>query len=160
MTTTTNTLPLVRNVEDAERRWFYGGGVHTLLARSADTGDSFYLSSVVMERDKVTPLHTHPVDESFYVVEGEILIHLDGQQFPLRAGGFALAPRGVPHAFKVVSDSATLVMLHTPGTCEAFYIGASTPLADGEDSGPVDFEKIMESGRVNGGFEPLGPPPF
>jgi hypothetical protein len=95
-----------------------------------------------------------------YVVDGELLVHMDGEQHPLRAGGFSLAPAGVPHAFKVVSESAAVLFLHTPGTCEAFYLGASMPLAPGETNGPFDMEKIMESGRMNGGFEFVGPPPF
>ena len=139
--TTTTTLPLVRNVEDAERRWFYGGAEQTLLARAADTSESFLLASTVMVQDKVTPLHTHPADESMFVIEGELLVHLDGEEHPLRAGGFSLAPAGIPHAFKVVSESATVLFLHTPGTCEAFYLGASTPLAPGETSGPFDMEQ-------------------
>lgn len=156
----TTALPLVRNVEDAERRWFFGGAEQTLIARAADTAEEFLLTSTVMVRDKVTPLHTHPAAESLYVVEGELLVHLDGQEHHLRAGGFCLAPAGVPHAFKIVSQSATVLFLHTPGTCEAFYLGASTPLAPGETSGPFDMDKIMESGRLNGGFEFIGPPPF
>ncbi|WP_299929634.1 cupin domain-containing protein [uncultured Nocardioides sp.] len=152
--------PLVRNVEDAERRWFYGGAEQTWLAKAGDTAGSFLLATTVMVKDKVTPLHTHPADESMVVMEGELLVHLDGGQHPLRAGGFSLAPAGVPHAFKVVSESATVLFLHTPGTCEAFYLGASTPLAPGETTGPVDMSRIMESGRLNGGFELVGPPPF
>ncbi len=158
--TTTTSLPLVRNVEDAERRWFYGGAEQTWLARAADTSETFLLATTVMAQDKVTPLHTHPADESMVVVEGELLVHLDGEAHALRAGGFSLAPAGVPHAFKVVSESATVLFLHTPGTCEAFYLGASTPLAPGEETGPFDMDKIMESGRLNGGFDFVGPPPF
>ena len=158
--TTTTSLPLVRNVEDAERRWFYGGAEQTWLARAADTSETFLLATTVMLQDKVTPLHTHPADESMYVVEGELLVHLDGEAHALRAGGFSLAPAGVPHAFKVVSETATVLFLHTPGTCEAFYLGASMPLAPGEESGPFDMSKIMESGRLNGGFDFVGPPPF
>ena len=158
--TTTTSLPLVRNVEDAERRWFYGGAEQTWLARAADTSETFLLASTLMEQDKVTPLHTHPADESMFVIEGELLVHLDGEAHALRAGGFSLAPAGVPHAFKVVSETATVLFLHTPGTCEAFYLDASIPLAPGATSGPFDMSRIMESGRVNGGFEFVGPPPF
>jgi quercetin dioxygenase-like cupin family protein len=158
--TTTTSLPLVRNVEDAERRWFYGGAEQTWLALASDTAESFLLATTVMVKDKVTPLHTHPADESMYVIEGELLVHLDGEEHALRAGGFSLAPAGVPHAFKIVSEEATVLFLHTPGTCEAFYLGASMPLAPGETTGPFDMSKIMESGQANGGFEFVGPPPF
>ena len=131
--TTTTTLPLVRNVEDAERRWFYGGAEQTCSLGPPTPPSRSSSTSTVMVQDKVTPLHTHPADESMFVVEGELLVHLDGQEHALRAGGFSLAPAGIPHAFKVVSESATVLFLHTPGTCEAFYLGASTPLAPGDD---------------------------
>jgi len=72
----------------------------------------------------------------------------------------ALAPRGVPHAFKVESDGARVLCLHTPGTCEAFYMGASEPIGATTTSGPVDFDRIAASGQANGGITLLGPPPF
>lgn len=40
------------------------------------------------------PFHSHPYDEVGYIVEGEGVAHIDGQQTPLRAGScFHLAPR-------------------------------------------------------------------
>jgi len=157
----TTTPAVVRNVEDAERRWFYGGGIWTWLAKAEDTAGEFLLVEVQMEQGKVTPLHTHPADESFIVLEGEILLHIDGVEHSLRAGGFAIAPRGVPHAFMVVSEGGARVLdLHTPGNCEAFYMGASEPIDAQTTSGVVDFDRITASGREHGGFELLGPPPF
>ncbi|MBA3780346.1 cupin domain-containing protein [Nocardioides sp. InS609-2] len=160
MSATTTPAPLVRNAAEAERRWFHGGGVHTWLATAADTAGTFLLFVDEMEQGKVTPLHTHPTDETLYVLEGELLVHLDGSEFPVSAGGLILAPRDVPHAFKVVSPSARVLCLHTPGTCEAFYMSASYPIDDETVSGPVDFESIAASGQRNGGIQLLGPPPF
>jgi quercetin dioxygenase-like cupin family protein len=160
MTTTTAPRPLVRNRDQLERRWFYGGGIQLMHALAADTGGAFILSETAMVQDKLTPLHTHPADESLYVLDGELLIHIDGEEFTLTTGGFTLAPAGVPHAFKVLSPTATVLDFQTPGTCEAFYLGASEPLAPGATTCVVDFDRIKESGRVNGGFELVGPPPF
>jgi uncharacterized cupin superfamily protein len=96
-----------------------------------------------------------------YIVEGEIVLHLDGTDHSISAGGVAVAPRGLPHAFMVVSESATMLCLHTPGSCEAFYWDASRPLAPGQTgSGAVDFERIKDSAERNGGIQLLGPPPF
>ncbi|MET3176279.1 UNVERIFIED_ORG: hypothetical protein ABIB52_004153 [Arthrobacter sp. UYCu721] len=53
-----------------------------------------------------------------------------------------------------------MLCLHTPGGAQAFYFGASEPLIDGEGTGLVDFDRIRESGQLNGGIEILGPPPF
>jgi hypothetical protein len=110
----------------------------------------------------MTPLHTHPEsDETAYVLEGEILMHMDGGEHRIAAGGLAVAPRGVPHAFMVVSESARLLFLHTPGCCQAFYWDASEPLVDGDvGSGTVDFDRIRASAQRNGGIVLLGPPPF
>lgn len=116
--------PLVRNSRDAEQRWFFGGGVHTWLATAEDTDGALLLFSDVMEQGKRTPLHTHPVDESLYVVEGTILVHLAGVEHLVDAGGLVIAPRDVPHAFLVESQTATVLTLHTPGTCQAFYLVA------------------------------------
>lgn len=160
MSAITTPAPLIRNAADAERRWFYGGGLHTWLAKAEDTAGSFLLCEMQMDSGKVTPLHTHPADESLFLLEGEILMHIDGDEFTVTTGGLALAPRGVPHAFKVVSPMARILCLHTPGTCEAFYMGASEPIGADVHTGPVDFDRIAESGRLNGGIELLGPPPF
>lgn len=151
---------LVRNADAAERRWFYGGGVHTWLARSADTGGAFLLCEMSMGAGKATPLHTHPADETLVVLEGELLVHLDGANHRVTAGGLALAPAGVPHAFLVGPDGARMLCLHTPGTCEAFYLGASEPIDGDTSTGLVDFDRVAASARENGGIELLGPPPF
>ncbi len=151
---------LVRNAEDAERLWFHGGGVHTWLAKEEDTAGAFLLCEMAMDGGKMTPLHTHPADETLIVLEGELLLHLDGTEHTVTAGGVALAPAGLPHAFMVLSDQARMLCLHTPGTCEAFYLGASDPLGPGESEGTVDFARVAASAAANGGIELLGPPPF
>jgi quercetin dioxygenase-like cupin family protein len=159
--TSPTTLPaVVRQAGDGERRWFYGGGVHTWLATAAETGGAFVLFEDAMDKGKRTPLHTHAeADETMYVLEGEIVMHLDGADLRIRPGGLAVAPRGVPHAFLVTADGTRILCLQTPGCCEAFYLGASEPLTS-ETLRVVDFDKIRESGAANGGIQILGPPPF
>ena len=160
--TETTLPPTVRAATEGERRWFFGGGVHTWKATAAETGGAFFLFEDAMEQGKATPLHTHPEsDETMYVLDGEILMHIDGRDYPVAAGGLAVAPRGVPHAFLVVSETARLLCLHTPGSCEAFYVDASEPLsADSEAGGQVDFARVQASAERNGGIVLLGPPPF
>lgn len=152
---------IVRGEGEGEKLWFYGGGVHTWLATSAETGGALLLFDDVMTRGKTTPLHTHPVDETLYVLEGTIRVHIDGREHALGQGGVAMVPRSVPHAFIVTSESARLLTIETPGTSEAFYRGASEPLTPSlEAAGSVDFERVRASAARNGGIEILGPPPF
>ena len=80
MSAPAGTRSLARNVEDADRRWFAGGGVHVWLAKAADTAGAFLLFEMTLDAGKATPLHTHPADEALVVLEGEILVHLDGSE--------------------------------------------------------------------------------
>ena len=162
MTTARTAQPIVRTAEDGERRWFHGGGVHTWKATAEETAGAFLLFEMLLDAGKVTPLHTHPdSDESMYVLRGEIVVHIDGQEHRVGPGGIAVAPRGVPHAFLVSAGPASVLCLHTPGCCEAFYRDASEPLGvDDPGSGVVDFARVQESAARNGGIEILGPPPF
>lgn len=165
---TSSTIPqsVVRASDEGERRWFFGGGLHIWKATAEETGGAFLLFEDRMDFGKVTPLHIHPEsDETMIVLEGEILMHLDGEEHRVSAGGVASAPRGVPHAFKVSgADGARLLCLHTPGCCQAFYWDASEPvLADDRRelaAGPVDMGRVQASAKKNGGIEILGPPPF
>ena len=160
--TASTLVPIVRVTGEGERLWFYGGGLHIWKATAAETGGAFLLFEDVMSRGKTTPLHTHPrVDETLYMLEGEVLLHIDGKEQRLGSGGVAMAPRGVPHAFLVTSETARILFLETPGSSEAFYRGASEPATnDLEMSAPVDFARVRASAELNGGIEILGPPPF
>ncbi|HEX5522010.1 MAG TPA: cupin domain-containing protein [Pedococcus sp.] len=154
--------PLVRVAADGARRWFFGGGEHVWKVRAHEANGAFLLFEDRMQQGKMTPLHTHPdSDETMYVLEGEILMHLDGQEHTVSTGGIAVAPRGLPHAFMVTSPEARLLCLHTPGSCEAFYWDASEPITtEGAAPGEVDFDRVRASAERNGGIELLGPPPF
>ncbi len=158
----TTAIPIVRAEGEGERLWFYGGGVFTIKATSAETGGSLFMFEDTMVRGKTTPLHLHPEEEeAVYVIEGELLVHVDGQEYPVSTGGLFVAPRGVPHAFLVTSKIARVLAILTPGKAEAFYRGASEPAtSDTDPSGPVDFDRLRRSAEHNGSIQILGPPPF
>ncbi len=155
-------VPIVRADGEGERLRFFGGGVLTMKATAAETDGAFLLFEDVMSQGKTTPLHTHAnEDETLYVLQGEILVHIDGEEHPVGPHGVAVAPRGVPHAFLVTSPTARVLTLQTPGSAEAFYRGASEPAnADADPSGPVDLQRVRESAERSGGMQVLGPPPF
>ncbi len=162
MTSTSGPIQIIRAANEGEKRWFFGGGVHTWKATAEETAGAFFLFEISMQRGKLTPLHTHPeADETMYVLEGEILMHIDGREYPIAAGGLVMAPRGVPHAFLVVSGEARILCLLAPGCGQAFYFGASEPI-DASNPAPqtVDFARVQASAHQNGGIEIVGPPPF
>jgi quercetin dioxygenase-like cupin family protein len=146
---------------EGERRSFLGGGLHTWKLTAQDTDGAFFMFEDVMVQGKSTPLHRHPeADETVYVLDGEILVHIDGQEHHVGTGGMTFTPRGVVHAFTVVSDSARLLSLQPPGVGQAFYRDASDPAAD-DTADRVDIPRLQQSAMANPhGVELLGPPPF
>src|ERR1700709_1962603 len=119
--------PIIRASGEGDRRWFYGGGVHTRHVRADEVGGGFMLFAGErpdggggvfmlfedeMAHGKMTPLHTHPdSDETMYVLEGEILMHMDGVEHRIGVGGSAVAPRGVPHPLPGHSPGARRAVL-------------------------------------------------
>lgn len=155
------TTALVRNADQAECRWFYGGGLHSWLVHEGETSDGFLLFEDTVDPGKLTPLHTHPAaDETFYLLDGSILLHIDGVEHELRTGGVAVIPRGVPHAFLAQANGARMLCLQTPGGGEDFYRTASEPAIPGEPALEVDFERIRQAAASTDSMIIVGPPPF
>jgi quercetin dioxygenase-like cupin family protein len=155
-------VSIVRADGEGEHLRFWGGGLLTMKASAEETAGAFLLFEDFMAQGKTTPLHVHTnEDEALYVLEGEILVHINGTDHPVGPHGLAVAPRGVPHAFLVTSQTARVLTLQTPGSAEAFYRGASEPAsADTDPSGPVDFARVREAAERSGGMQVIGPPPF
>jgi len=154
--------PVVVGAGDGEKLRFWGGGLVTVKVGSQESGSGLFLFEDLVARGKTTPLHVHEgEDELLYVLSGEILVHIDGDDHRVGEGGLAYAPRGVAHAFLVTSPTARLLTLLTPGTAEPFYRDASEPAEDlAADAGPVDFDRVREAAQRSGGMRVLGPPPF
>ena len=154
-------VPIIRADGEGDKQSFLGGGLHTWKLMAEDTDGAFFLFEDALSAGKTTPLHRHPdSDETTYVLEGEILVNVDGNESRLGTGGMSFVPRGVAHAFLVVSDGgARLLTLKTPGVGQEFYRGASEPASD-DISNRVDIARVQASAKENGGIELLGPPPF
>jgi quercetin dioxygenase-like cupin family protein len=81
------------------------------------------------------PWHVHSrEDEYFYVVEGAIVVHCGEETYIAGPRSFVCLPRGIPHAWDVEGESATLLMMTVPAMLEEFLqeLHAATT-ADGRD---------------------------
>jgi quercetin dioxygenase-like cupin family protein len=136
--------------------------VFTWKATAAETGGAFLLLEDRMARGKTTPLHLHPnEDEAIYVLEGELLVYIEDEEHRVGPGGLFFAPRGVPHAFMVTSETAHVLAWQTPGTGESFYRDAGEPVATPQDAArPADWARLREVAERSENIELLGPPPF
>jgi hypothetical protein len=99
-----------------------------------------------------------------YVLECEILVHIDGEEHRVGERGVFVAPRGVPHAFLVISETARLLCLTVPGTGWAEVQLRELCEPAGPDavpgSRPPNFARVRDVAERSDTIEILGPPPF
>ena len=153
---------VIRQAGEGEKLWFAGGGVFTMKVSAAETHGAFFMFEDRVVRGKTTPLHLHPrEDEVIYILEGELIVHIAGEEHRVGQGGLVVFPRGVPHSFLVTSETAHLLSLQTPGTGEGFYREACDPATSDADAGrPPDLARLRAVAERSETTKLLGPPPF
>jgi len=158
--------------------WFLGT-LARLKLDGAQTGGRFALWEGVLPSGAAPPLHSHPQDETFYVLEGEVtawIVDLEQADDPGEPPGWvaecaqrggvgmvAFAPGGVPHTFRVESDTAKMLFLSTPAGVEEYVKALAEPAAwpwlQAPRDGPrVPPERIQAIERELGMIR-HGPPP-
>ncbi|MGZ4203150.1 MAG: cupin domain-containing protein [Thermoleophilaceae bacterium] len=145
---------------EGERLWFLGTLATIRLPGEASDG-RFALIEFLFPHLASPPLHTHPQDESYVVLEGRLTISAGDDRFELEEGGAAVVPAGVPHTFRVDSDGARVLVLSTPAGLELLVrqggvpAGAATlPPPDAPRPTPDELARIFAAH----GQENLGPP--
>jgi mannose-6-phosphate isomerase-like protein (cupin superfamily) len=112
-------------------------------------------------RGNMPPLHVHHRDdETFYLLEGEVSLFAPGRQLTLTAGQAALAPRGIPHCYRVESEEARWLVITTPAGFESFVRRVSEPASADElpEAGRPHDPALMAQAAADVGIEILGPP--
>lgn len=113
---------------DGEHLWFLGT-LATIKASGEASDGRFALIEFLFPRHASPPLHTHPQDESYVVLEGRLTVQAGEERFELEPGAAAVVPMGIPHTFRVESDTARVLVLSTPAGLEQMVRAASEPAA-------------------------------
>ena len=109
------------------------------------------------------PLHVHEEDEIFHVLEGEMVIRVGSNDHRARPGVTILAPRSVPHTYRVESTLARWLVITARGEFEDFVRSFSRPAVGSElprPAGPPTAEQIaaLAAACRKHGIELVGPP--
>ena len=111
------------------------------------------------------PLHLHRAeDEVLHVLEGEFRVKVKDQEHRLGAGDILLAPKGVPHTYRVESVAGGRCLTITVrGDLERFVCAVSRPAERPElpkPAGPPSAEAIqtLKDAAAKYGIELVGPP--
>ena len=109
-----------------EQRWFLGTLATIRLPGEAVDG-RFALIEFLFPQYASPPRHTHPQDESYVVLDGQLTVEAGGDRFTLTEGGVAVVPMGVAHTFRVDSEIARVLVLSTPSGLERMVLDGSMP---------------------------------
>uniref|UniRef100_A0A0D6R5G1 Cupin type-2 domain-containing protein n=1 Tax=Araucaria cunninghamii TaxID=56994 RepID=A0A0D6R5G1_ARACU len=103
--------------------WFFGMLV-TLKALANETGDSYTLYEVMVPPGQSLPKHirTHE-DETYYMLDGELIWIVGDQEFYATKGSFVHLPRFVPRTFKNKTNrTAYMLCSCAPGGFEKYFL--------------------------------------
>src|SRR5438093_13580990 len=102
---------------EGERLWFLGT-LATIRVPGEATDGRFALIEFLLPRHASPPLHTHPQDESYVVLEGLLTIQAGERRFELQAGGAAVVPIGAALTCRSYAGPARVVVCSTPAVPE------------------------------------------
>jgi quercetin dioxygenase-like cupin family protein len=125
------------------------------------TRGRYALVEIAGRAGDMPPLHVHHrEDEVFHVLEGRLALHLPGEHAELGAGDTFVAPLGIPHAYRVESETARWLVLCAPAGFDAFVRDASETAPAGElpPPGRVHDPELLGAAAARHGIELLGPP--
>jgi quercetin dioxygenase-like cupin family protein len=97
------------------------------------------------------PMHTHHQEaESFIVMDGELVITAENEEYEVSAGGVVYVPKGTSHKFRNRSDTkpAKMILLFTPGGMDGMFTDIGTPGVRGQLAPPLNDADIAAMGAA------------
>jgi len=141
---------------EGEAYWFYGDRA---VVRSPDGA-----LPVIIEHHvgpgAAAPLHVHnDVDDSFYLLSGQLAMRCGDDTFVANAGDYVSLPKGVPHALSNVgTDEAVLLQTHDADSFLTFIRSVGIPCDQPRpDLALLDYA-AMNKIAAETGTPVLGPP--
>jgi quercetin dioxygenase-like cupin family protein len=150
---------------DGEVRW-YRDRLVDLRLTGAQTAERISLVEVTSPAGATTPLHRQPYDdETLYILEGSMTVHLDGEEQTVGQGAIVFIPRETPHAL-LAEEECRLLIFGIPAGQERYFRALSVPAPARELPPPATAEPhpaaaiaLQQTAFLNG-VEILGDPPF
>jgi quercetin dioxygenase-like cupin family protein len=119
----------------------------TMLCEARETGGNWSLFEEEVPLGMGPPPHRHDWDEAYYILEGEVEFHVDGERVKSARGDFNYLPRNTVHGFKGASESPARVLIFAaPAHGSKFFREINNEVR----SLPEDGAKIPEIGERHG----------
>lgn len=145
------------------RALWHLGALMTFKALGSETNGQCWALEGFADHHMAVPLHVHSrEDECWFVLEGEIRFITGDEEQVGGPGTFVYIPRGVPHTFQILSETARWFGFGTPAGLDEWFFETGVPAEaltlPPPPDGPPDIEMIVASLKRYG-TETVGPPP-
>ena len=113
-----------------------GDGSFIHKVNSKDTNGVFSVMEILTPPGSGIDLHVHEREDEFVsLLEGEIEVTLGDQTMKAVSGVMALLPRGIPHGFTNIGDTASrLSVTILPGDFDNYFVELAELYKNGEPS--------------------------
>ena len=106
------------------------GDTYTILLSGKDTAGRYCLIDMYVPPGGGPPLHRHDYEESFTVLEGEVVMTFRGEAVSVRAGEVVGILANAPHRFKNESQQAArLLCVCSPAGLDEMFMALGVPVA-------------------------------
>ena len=150
--------------EASNHLWFLNSEV-TIRVSHLDGSDGVSVLEHRAPHGDSPPLHVHhSEDEIFHILEGEMLFRVAGQDVHAHTGDTLLAPKGIPHTYRVDSaDGARWLTIIRGGDFEAFVrsvgrLAERSGLPDASGPPTAGQVEALAAEALRHGIELVGPP--
>ncbi len=154
--------PFIVRPDEGDARWVTGS-LDVIKVTASQTGGAFGMIESTEQRGDAPPVHVHEnEDEAYFIIEGELTFFLGAETVVAPAGSVVFAPRGIPHTYRVKSETSRLIAINVPGGWERFFTEAGTS-ATGMPEPPEEEPDFARLGELAAGYgvtivgDPPGP---
>ena len=77
-------------------------------------GKSTLMSEFRLSKNAIIPLHSHPYEQTGYLISGSIILHIDDKKYEMKKGDSWCIHESCPHLAEVRDDSVILEIFSPP----------------------------------------------
>jgi quercetin dioxygenase-like cupin family protein len=152
-------VPYLAQAADHQQLQWLDGGVVRILLDGEKTDGQLMMHRQATERESASPVHVHDSeDEIVVLLQGSGIWWVGEQRWELAEGGVAFLPRNVPHAYRLTTLPADLLVVCAPSGTEDFFRTAGWDLSRPRPEGWEVTPASMGAADAAAGQTILGPP--
>jgi len=114
---------------DSVDHYLFLGAIITIVTDDAATEGALTVTEIDAPPGYENNLHTHPPNELFYVLDGEMTLYVNEHPYHLTPGMTGFVPASRPHGFRVTGDDPLHVLaIFAPAGMADFFREVGTPV--------------------------------